>query len=107
MMALADMDEACADVSARARKNHAQILRSLASVGQVNVAKQMDVSEATISRLKDGELAKLATLLAACGLKCVPCTLKCYHAKDIDSLLHFAKQQMAKFESHEHLAFED
>ena len=36
------------------------------------VAKALGVDEATVSRLKDGELQRIAKLLAAAGLKVVP-----------------------------------
>jgi hypothetical protein len=42
----------------------------------VTVAKSMDVSESTISRLKDGQIAVVSQLLAALGLKLVPADFK-------------------------------
>jgi hypothetical protein len=55
-----------------ARKIESSLLQRLSSVGQVSVAKTMDVSESTVSRLKDGQIAVVSQLLAALGLKLVP-----------------------------------
>ena len=61
-----------------ARKSLAAILQGLSSVGQVNVAKALDASESTISKLKsDGDLDRLAKLLAIVGLKVVPVRFRC------------------------------
>jgi hypothetical protein len=59
-----------------ARKIESSLLQRLSSVGQVTVAKSMDVSESTISRLKDGQIAVVSQLLAALGLKLVPADFK-------------------------------
>jgi len=56
----------------RARKNEQTILRGLASVGQSVVAQGLDIHESTVSKMKQGELRKIATLLSLCGFKVVP-----------------------------------
>ena len=66
------MAEVSPAIAERARKNTSAILRGLASVGQVRVAEHLNLSESTVSRMKDGELDRLGALLAACGLKVVP-----------------------------------
>lgn len=55
-----------------ARKIESSLLQRLSSVGQVTVARAMDVSESTVSRLKDGQITVVSQLLAALGLKLVP-----------------------------------
>lgn len=59
-----------------ARKIESSLLQRLSAVGQVTVAKAMDVSESTISRLKDGQITAVAQLLAALNLKLVPADFK-------------------------------
>ena len=70
------MTEVSPSMRESARKIESSLLQRLSSVGQVTVAKSMDVSESTISRLKDGQIAVVAQLLAALGLKLVPADFK-------------------------------
>ncbi|WP_283148992.1 CII family transcriptional regulator [Silvimonas soli] len=53
------------------RKLEAQLLRSLAEVGQVEVSARMGVSESTLSRMKGEDLQRIASLVSALGLKLV------------------------------------
>lgn len=55
-------------IEATARKIEAVLLNRLAEVGQVTVAGLLGVHESTISRWKDGDLARSAKLLAALGM---------------------------------------
>ena len=95
------------DVDERARKNASVILQRLASAGQVNVAKALNVSEATISRKKDGEIEEIAKFLAVLGLKAVPIEMRCYNAADIDPLLQLAKRHLQQITHASQLAFDD
>lgn len=61
------MTELSIEILTTARKNEKIILQRLAELGQVNVAKAMGVDESTISRMKNGDIAKAALLLAALG----------------------------------------
>jgi hypothetical protein len=70
------MTEVSPSMRESARKIESSLLQRLSSVGQVTVAKSMDVSESTISRLKDGQIAVVSQLLAALGLKLVPADFK-------------------------------
>lgn len=45
---------------------------SLAAAGQARVAALIGVDDSTITRIKDGQLERLAAVLAASGLKVVP-----------------------------------
>jgi hypothetical protein len=58
------------------RKIESSVLQRLSTVGQVTVAKAMDVSESTVSRLKDGQITVVSQLLAALGLKLAPADFK-------------------------------
>ena len=78
----------------RARKNLAAILSGLAKTGQVNVAKALEVSEATISRFKDSEAPSCARLLSASGLKVVPIEYRCMKPAVATMLLELAGQQI-------------
>lgn len=90
----------------RARKNLQSILQALATVGQASVAEAIGVSESTVSRMKDGELERLAQLLAALGLKVVPEAVKCYEPAFIESIFQLAKQRMAQVESASELSWD-
>lgn len=85
-----------ADLDARSRKIAAQILQSLASAGQAPVAAAIGASESTVSRMKsEGEIERLALLLAACGLKVVPADWRVFDPADVAVLLHGAKRWLA------------
>lgn len=77
--------------AARARKNEALILQRLASEGQAPVAEALEVSESTVSRFKDGDIARFARLLAVLGLKATPQEYKCYKPEYIEWLLQGAR----------------
>lgn len=83
-----------------ARKNEATILQSLAMTRQNVVAEQLHLSESTVSRMKDGELAFMAKTLAAMGLKVVPITATLYDPEEINALLVLARRRL---ESTEHV----
>lgn len=57
---------------ARTRKNHGAILKALAAAGQTRVAALVGVDDSTVTRIKEGQLERLAAVLAASGLKVVP-----------------------------------
>jgi len=90
-----------------ARKNERLILRGLASCGQAPVAQALAVSESTVSRWKDGEIARWAQCLALLGLKIVPMEYRCYDPKTLEALLTFARQRMDQLESVEQLPWEE
>ncbi len=47
------------------------LLRAVAEVSQVKVAARLRVDPSTISRMKDAEYERIATFIAACGLKLI------------------------------------
>lgn len=71
------MTEVSPQVHESARKIERAVLHRLSEVGQVSVAKALDVSESTVSRLKDGQIHVAAQLLAALGFRVVPEQVKC------------------------------
>ena len=78
----------------RANKNHSTILQALAQAGQSKVAEALGISESTLSRMKDGDLAQLAKLLALCDLKVVPARYECEDPAYIHSLKLFAQKHL-------------
>lgn len=90
-----------------ARKNETMILRALADVKQAAVADAIGVSEATVSRFKDGELERYARLLAAIGLKCVPLSMRCFKQDEIEALLTLAKKQLESVKTTQDLEWDE
>lgn len=86
-----------------ARKIVSAIFQRLSSVGQVEVAKALDTSESSVSRLKD-LTPQFAAMLARCGLKVVPAEMHCYDEPTIASILELARQRMAQLQSPRQLA---
>lgn len=111
------MTEPCDKTQERARKNLQMILQKLSSVGQETVAKALNLSVATISRMtaprdvngrtRPSELEELATALAALGLKTVPVGVRCYNPDDIEPLFQLARRHLAQLKSIEELSDED
>lgn len=89
------MNTASPLITETTRKNEAAMIRALASVGQKNVAELLGISEATVSRWKDGDLEKTAKSLAAMGLKVVPVDAETIEREDLDALIHGAKEWAA------------
>jgi hypothetical protein len=77
-----------------AQEIEAAILKRLASIGQANVARTCGLSETTVSRWKDGDIRKVATTLAALGLKAVPRDVKCFQPEYIDALQMLARKAL-------------
>lgn len=84
------------------------IFQALSSVGQNTVAQGLGVSEATVSRMKEGA-PQFAAMLALLGLKVVPVAMKCYDEATLGSILQLAQQRMAQLQTPQQLAqdFED
>lgn len=97
-----------ATILPRARKNETVILSALARVGQIHVSTALGVHESTISRAKsEGELDRIARLLAAMGLKVVPETYRCYPEEQIQAVLTLAKARLDAVSTAAELAWED
>lgn len=75
-------------------RNHTAILRAFGHVSQAHVAECLGVSEATVSRMKDGELEKFAGLLAACNLVVVPQSFKTIDPERLRALEVLARHSL-------------
>lgn len=76
----------------RARKNASTILKSMHSFGQSHLAKELDVSESTVSKWKpNGDIDKTAKMLAVLGLKVVPVSAQCFDPEYVEHLRALAQ----------------
>jgi hypothetical protein len=75
----------------RARKNNSAVLQALSAAGQSNVAKALEISEPTVSRMKEKEIPDAAKLLALLQLKVVPEQYRCVDPAYLAGLEHFSK----------------
>jgi DNA-binding XRE family transcriptional regulator len=78
------------------RKNEQRVLRRMAESRQVELAELLGVSDATVSRMKDGDIARFSLLLAAMGLKIVPDSARVYESKVIEALTLLAKDNLSR-----------
>lgn len=101
------MTTSCATPDERTRKNVAAIFQRLASIGQSELARALNVSEATISRWKSEQAEQCARALTALGLKVVPIEMRCFDPKKIDAILQLAKSHLADIEKSEQLAWDE
>lgn len=62
------MSEVSQDVRETARKIETLLRNTLAEMGQARVADKMNVSDANVSRMKDGDIEKFALFLAAMNI---------------------------------------
>lgn len=100
------MTEDLRDPASRARKNLTTILSRLQSVGQVEVAKKLNVSESLISKWKSEDAERVAEILAHLGLKIVPESLRCYEPRQLEAILALAKARLERIESPQELEWE-
>lgn len=77
----------------RARKNESVILKALSEKGQSIVAADIGMHESSVSKAKDN-IQTLANILASCGLKVVPDTVRCFDPEYIESLKHLAREHL-------------
>jgi hypothetical protein len=94
-------------INERARKNEQTILRAVASVGMLPIATQLGVEESTVCRWKEKSIPQLAGMLAVCGLKVVPVTMRCFDPADIDAILHQAHKYMESVRTADQLGWEE
>lgn len=100
------MSKLSPDQAEMARKNYAQILRRLASVGNGPVARAVDCDEATISRMKPEKFQQFADILAVLDLKIVPSEMKCFNEKTIEVLLYGHRQWVEHVQGVDQLEFD-
>lgn len=85
------MAEASPTLDRTTTKIRATIFGGLRSIGQVNVARAIGVSEATLSEWLPKHGDRMAQVLAACGLKVVPAEHQCFAPEYVDRLRYFAE----------------
>ncbi|BCD88039.1 hypothetical protein PSm6_44460 [Pseudomonas solani] len=90
----------------RARKNFAVLMQRLASIGNGPVALAVGCDEATISRMKPEKFQQFAEILAVLDLKIVPKEMRCFHERDIETILHQAKRYMEHIQGVDQLEFD-
>lgn len=100
------MNPVSSTVAERARKFHALALQRMATLGQRQVAEELRVSEATMSRFVSADLERASHVLAILGLKVVPAEMKCYPKDQIDAIFTLARASMNRVADVEQLSFE-
>ncbi len=101
------MTEVSPSMRESARKIESSLLQRLSSVGQVTVAKAMDVSESTVSRFKDGQITVVAQLLAALNLKLVPADFKVVDPARAQAMYTLYEAAMNRMSNPAELLFSD
>ena len=84
------MTEVSPDVRESARKTETTLRNALAEMGQARVADKMNVSESTISRMKDADIEKFALFIAAINCNIVGKDQRVVSASDLQVLKHLA-----------------
>ena len=84
------MTEVSPDVRESARKIETTLRNALAEMGQARVADKMNVSESTISRMKDADIEKFALFIAAINCNIVGKDQRVVSASDLQVLKHLA-----------------
>lgn len=74
-------------------------------MGQNEVARAIDVSDPTVSRMKE-QVPQFAGMLVKLGLKVVPVEMQCYDEPTISSILTLAHQRMAQLQTPQQIALE-
>lgn len=82
-------------------------MQALSRVGSEPASREIGVSEATVSRLKNEHLPHFSKLIAALGLKVVPIEMQCYRPAAIAAMVTLAKERMAQIESPSQLEWEE
>jgi hypothetical protein len=90
----------------RARKFQSLTLQRVASVGQNEIAEQLQVSEATVSRFVSADLERACHVMSILGLKVVPMEMKCYPKDQIEAIFTLARASMNRVDDIEQLSFE-
>lgn len=92
------MYEVSRDIASVARTIESRVLSAFATtVTQTEVAKHAGVDSAQISRFlsEPSGLNRVATILAACGLKVVPVDAATYGRETVHALLTLARDRLA------------
>ncbi len=91
---------------------HTLVLQRLSSVSQAEVARRIEVSDATISRLVGCEaertslLERLCQVLVALNLKVVPEKTRCFEPRKVEILMELARDHLNQLQNVEQLTWE-
>lgn len=85
------------------RHNLSVALQALAQVGQAEIARRLNLSSSTVSRIKSERLEEALSVLAACGLKVVPLEHSGDYSEFIDAALVFATYGLNAIRHDHHL----
>jgi hypothetical protein len=89
---LSDLDSSVLRLT---QKNDNAIRRALQDVGQVRVAELMGLSAPTLSEWKNQHLSRITAMLAACGLRVIPCTTQTFDDDYIRALRTLAQHGLS------------
>ena len=78
------------------KRNMSTILKAMAHVSQAKVAELIGVSGTTISRMKEDDLERLASILAACNLVAMPRSFKSVDPDRLRALTILAKDALER-----------
>ena len=84
------MNQSSQEHAENTRNIEAALLRALAETGQSRVARTMGLDDATVSKMKGGEIMKMAGFLAALGMKPVKNTELTVERDDFMAMKRFA-----------------
>ena len=90
----------------RSRKAHSLVLQRLSSIGQAEVARQLETSESTVSRHVSEHLERACQILSAAGLKVVPADMQCFPPRKVAILMELARDHLNQLESPEQLQWD-
>ena len=94
--------------SERSRKIASTVRKAMQEQGkQVALASAMGVSESTVSRMQSETLDAFASLLAHCGLKCVPLSFHCVSREMYEAMTLINHRAMADPEIARKLMWEE
>lgn len=85
-----DTEATTRNISAMTRQSLSLSLQALSATGQAEIARCLNLSTSTVSRIKSERLEEVIKVLSACGLKIVPQDYSGDYAEFIDAALVFA-----------------
>lgn len=89
-----------------ARENLSLSLRCIGRVSQKQIAEEIGVSDATVSRFVSDDLPRACRVLAAAGLKVVPVEAATYDPAKVQLLLELARDHLKQLETVEQLQWD-
>ena len=90
----------------RARKIET-LIRNRMNGNQHQIATALGLSESSISRLKESQIAQFSLLLAHLGIKAVPVEMHVYDEDEINALLTIARKRLEQTKTIDSLGRDD